>query len=199
MQQIMQQIALASSSPRRRELLGALGFDLIFLDPNIDESAQPGELPADLVLRLAKEKAQAVALKTQRPIIAADTIVLVGEEVFGKPENRADAYRMIRLLSGREHFVLTGYAVLYQDKIIHGVIKSSLIFRDLFEHEIQSYLDTGDWAGKSGACTLQGGSGPFVEKITGSLTNILGLPLTEVLRALEEVVTPTRIELVLTT
>lgn len=181
----MFKVALASTSPRRRELLQALGFELTLLDPNIDESAKPGESPADLVLRLAKEKAEAVASQTSLPIIAADTIVVVDQEILGKPEDRQDARRMIQLLSDREHLVLTGYAVLYQGQITNNLVQTSLVFRKLSDFEIENYLDTGEWAGKSGACTLQGTSGPFVDHMTGSLTNVLGLPLAEVLKALE--------------
>lgn len=183
----MFKVALASTSPRRRELLQALGFELTLLDPNIDESAKPGESPADLVLRLAKEKAEAVAVASQTslPIIAADTIVVVDQEILGKPEDRQDARRMIQLLSDREHLVLTGYAVLYQGQLTNNLVQTSLVFRKLSDFEIENYLDTGEWAGKSGACTLQGTSGPFVDHMTGSLTNVLGLPLAEVLKALE--------------
>lgn len=192
-------LALASTSPRRRELLVALGFKLTLLDPNIDESIKPGESPEDLALRLGKEKALAVAHLTELPVIAADTIVVVDEEILGKPDDLSHARQMIQKLSGREHLVITGYAVLYQNKLINNWATTKLVFRDLSEHEIEAYLETGEWAGKSGACTLQGSSGPFVDHMTGSFTNVLGLPLTEILAALEKVVTPAGFEPALTT
>lgn len=182
----MTQIALASTSPRRRELLQSLGFELTLLDPNIDESAKPGESAVDLVLRLAREKAQAVIHQTHLPIIAADTIVLVDQEILGKPEDRADARRMLQLLSNREHLVLTGYAVLYQGRITNDVVQTSLVFRKLSELEIENYLDTREWEGTSGACTLQGSSASFIDHMTGSPTNVVGLPLKEVLDALKK-------------
>lgn len=191
-------IALASTSPRRRELLASLGFELTLLDPNIDESIKPGESPQNLALRLSREKALAVADQTTLPMIAADTIVVVGQEILNKPENLEDARRMIQQLSGREHLVMTGYAVLYQGQLINELVTTSLVFRNLAEHEIESYLLTNEWVGKSGACTLQGPSGPFVEHMTGSFTNVLGLPLTEILSALK-MVTPAGIEPAFTT
>ena len=178
-------IALASTSPRRRELLASLGFELLLLDPNIDESIKPGESAGELALRLGREKALAVANQTVLPIIAADTIVVIGQEILNKPENLEHARRMIRQLSSREHLVLTGYAVLYQGRLINELVTTSLVFRNLAEHEIESYLLTNEWIGKSGACTLQGSSGHFVNHMTGSFTNVLGLPLTEILSALD--------------
>lgn|SRR3989338_8076682 len=183
----MRAIALASSSPRRRELLKSLGFELTFLDPNIDEASKPGESPRDLVLRLAKEKAEAVASQTNLPIIAADTIVIVGDEILGKPEDKADAGRMIKLLSDREHQVLTGYAVLYRGVLKTNLVQTDLVFRNLSEYEIERYLDTNEWVGKSGAYPIQATGGSFVDHMTGSLTNVLGLPLTEVLKTLDSV------------
>lgn len=195
----MTQIALASTSPRRRELLQSLGFELTLLDPNIDESQKHAESPAHLVLRLAREKAQAVAHLTDLPIVAADTIVVVDQEILGKPEDKKDARRMLQLLSNREHLVLTGYAVLYQGQITNDIVQTSLVFRKLSKFEIESYLETNEWEGTSGACTLQGTSGPFVDYMTGSPTNVVGLPLKEVLDALEKVVTPAGIEPAFTT
>ncbi|MBL4818515.1 MAG: septum formation protein Maf [Deltaproteobacteria bacterium] len=193
----MNQIALASTSPRRRSLLESLGFELTLLKPDIDESEKPGENPEELVLRLAREKVQAVASQTKLPLIAADTLVVLGDEILGKPDNAEHAYEMIEKLSGRSHDVLSGFAVAYQDKLINKVVKSTLVFRKLFKHEIEDYVKTREWEGKSGACTLQGASGPFVDHMTGSFTNVLGLPLTEVLEALR-LVTPTGFEPVFT-
>ncbi len=162
----------------------SLGFELTLLNPNIDESQQPGESPQELALRLGREKALAVSKQTTLPIIAADTIVVVGQEILNKPEDLADARRMIQLLSNREHLVITGYAVLYQGRMINEIVTTKLVFRALAAHEIESYLQTNEWIGKSGACTLQGASGVFVDHMTGSFTNVLGLPLTEILSIL---------------
>jgi septum formation protein len=171
-------------------LLEALGFKLTLLNPNIDESERPGESPENLVLRLAREKAAAVSHLTDLPIIAADTLVVLDDEILGKPENSEHAHDMIAKLSGRSHDVLSGYAVLYQGKQINKLVRTTITFRALFEHEITDYIQTNEWEGKSGACTLQGASGPFVEHMTGSLTNVLGLPLTEVLSAIKSTINP---------
>ncbi len=154
------------------------------MHPNIDESERPGESPEDLVLRLAREKAAAVAHLTELPVIAADTLVVVDGEILGKPEDAEHAYKMIEQLSGRSHDVLSGYSVSYEGKKINKLVKTTITFRNLFDHEIRDYIQTGEWEGKSGACTLQGASGPFVDHMTGSFTNVLGLPITEVLNAL---------------
>ncbi|MES2503675.1 MAG: Maf family protein [Myxococcota bacterium] len=180
-------IALASSSPRRRELLQSLGFELTLLDPNIDESQRPDETPENLVLRLAVEKAQAVAHLTDLPIMAADTVVVVEGVILGKPHDIHHARDMILQLSGKEHLVLTGYALSYQNRLVNNLAQTTITFRDLCDYEVDNYLQTGQWAGKAGACTLQGASGPFVNNINGSLANVLGLPLNEVLAALQKV------------
>lgn len=176
-----------------------MGFKLTLLDPNIDESQKPGESAEDLALRLGLEKARAVEQQTSLPIVAADTLVAVEGVILGKPENLEHARSMIQQLSGKEHWVITGYAVLYQGNLVNQSVTTKLLFRSLSEHEIENYLLTNEWQGKSGACTLQGASGPFVDQIRGSLTNVLGLPLQEILDALAKVVTPTGFEPVLTT
>ena len=139
------------------------------------------------MLRLAREKVEAVANQTELPVIAADTIVVVEDAILGKPENKADAGRMIRLLSGREHRVLTGYAVLYRGKVSVDLVETKLVFRKLSDYEIETYLDTEAWVGKSGAYPIQAAGGFFVDHLTGSLTNVLGLPLAEVLETLNKI------------
>lgn len=192
-------IALASTSPRRRELLEAVGFELVLLNPNVDETAIPGESAQDLVSRLGREKALAVVDQTHLPIVAADTVVEVEGMILGKPQDINHAREMLELLSGKEHRVLTGFGIFYRGKLQTDTIVTRIQFRSLSAQEIENYLTTREWEGKSGACTLQGRSGPFVDKIQGSLTNVLGLPLKEVLDCLDRLVTPTGFEPVFTT
>ena len=194
-------IILASGSPRRYDLLKQMGWNvevhsLPFAEAEtVKEAAIHAEVllspfrNADLVCAynaLGKGKAAANVLGTVVPVIAADTIVVLGETILGKPADTADAKRMLLELSGRVHVVKTGIAVLYQDKTVLKVITTKVFFRRLTEKEIDWYVQTGEPLDKAGAYGIQGKGAVLVEKIEGSYDNVVGLPLTAVYETLED-------------
>jgi septum formation protein len=171
---------LASGSPRRQQLLGLLGIEFTVVEPDIDESPQPGETPLDLVGRLAVAKAASVA--AARPgavVIGADTAVAVGGEIFGKPIDADDARRMLKALSGRTHVVHTGVAVAANGEVATANTSSDVTFTVLADADIAWYLATGEPFDKAGAYALQGAGGVFVTTVSGSVSGVLGLPLHE--------------------
>ena len=194
-------IILASGSPRRYDLLKQMGWNvevhsLPFAEAEtINEAAIHDEIllfpyrNADLVCAynaLGKGKAAAEVLGTALPVIAADTIVVLGETILGKPADDADAKRMLRELSGRAHEVKTGTAVLYQEKTVLKVVTTKVFFRRLTEKEIDWYVQTGEPLDKAGAYGIQGKGAVLVEKIEGSYDNVVGLPLTAVYEILKD-------------
>jgi len=184
----MPKLILASSSPRRLDLLTKAGLkpDLVE-NANILEVPKNQELPKDFVLRMALEKANYVAAnhKGANIIIAGDTIVAVGRRILGKAANRDEAKQQWQLMSGRRHRVYSGIAIL---KMVDGVITQTankavfthVQYKRMQDWEIEQYLDTNEWQGKSGSYALQGMAGAFIKQITGSYTNVIGLPLMEV-------------------
>lgn len=176
------QLILASSSPRRLELLASMGVtpDQI-LSPDVDESCIKGELVRDYVKRIAHLKARAI--HNQFPeayVLAADTAVETGRKVVLKAETSDDAKRILNQLSGRRHRVYTGVCVLSpQNKEASRVVITRLSFKRLSQEEIEDYLASGEWEGKAGAYGIQGRAGKFVKFISGSYTNVVGLPLYE--------------------
>lgn len=175
-------LILASASPRRLELLAQIGVRPDSVEPaDIDETPLRDETPRRLVLRLAEQKAGAIAARRPNALVlGADTIVAVGRRVLGKPENAADAERMLRLISGRAHRVLTGVCVIAPGGR-RGVRLSGsrLHFKRLTEVEIAGYLDAGQWRGAAGGYQIQGLAGRFVLQLQGSYTGVVGLPLYE--------------------
>jgi septum formation protein len=183
-------IILASASPRRMELLASAGIDFDVSAGNAPEDILPGEGPLDHVLRLARDKALEVAARVDgRFFIGADTIVLCDGEIMGKPKDAAEAERMLRKLSGVSHAVITGFAVY--DKARDGLLSDSATTRVYFKHlrddEIRDYIATGCPFDKAGAYAIQGGAAHMVERIEGSYTNVVGLPLCEVVEALRRI------------
>ncbi len=179
-------LVLASASPRRRELLSLLGVRFEVVVADVDERVRPGEAPAAYVERLAREKAAAVA--TRRPgarVLAADTAVCLGTELFGKPDDPAHAARMLRRLSGNAHTVLTGVAVA-GGRAVARVVETTVRFRALTEGEIAWYVATGEGADKAGAYAVQGIGGLWVRSVEGSPSNVIGLPLAETAELLAE-------------
>lgn len=186
-------IYLASRSPRRRELLKQIGvaFELLLLREDlrrgvdVDETPLPEESPGVYVLRIARAKAQAavrqIALRglPQRPVLAADTTVVLEGEIIGKPEDAEHAARILRALSGREHQVLTAVALALREQLETQISVSSVWFRELSEAEIRRYVATGEPLDKAGAYAIQGRAGAFVTRIAGSYSGIMGLPLAE--------------------
>lgn len=176
-------IILASSSPRRKELLELTGLDFDIEFPDVDESMAPGETPREHVVRLAREKASSVAENHQEAIVlACDTaVILNGNVVLGKPRDKRDAREMLQHLAGREHTVLSSIAGLWmkRHKQYAVTVETKVRMKQLEDWEIQWYIDSGEPLDKAGAYALQGRGSVFVEGIVGSYTNVIGLPLME--------------------
>ena len=180
-------VVLASASPRRAELLRRIGLDPVIRPSDVDESVRPGESPASLVARLAREKAAATRRDATDVVVAADTLVVLGAEVLGKPADEAAAERMLRLLGGTTHRVLTGVHVTRGEHHSASVEETVVRFRALSRREMAAYVATGEPFGKAGGYAIQGAGAMFVESITGSYTNVVGLPLATVVRLAAEV------------
>ncbi len=180
-------IILASASPRRMELLASAGIRFDVSVSNVAEDVLPGEAPRDHVMRLARDKAIEVAAHTEgRFFVGADTIVACDDEIMGKPCDAADAERMLRKLSGVPHSVITGFAVYdkARDGLLCDAVETRVYFKHLRDEEIAAYIATGCPMDKAGAYAIQGGAAHMVERIDGSYTNVVGLPLCEVVEAL---------------
>jgi septum formation protein len=180
MVEMVQPLVLASQSPRRKELLEVLGVPFSIVVPLIDESPRVGESPDDYVVRVARDKAKSVALQVSRSVVlAADTVVTIDNEILGKPGDRADAVRMLTRLSGREHQVFTAICVIDQphDRMREGLEKTSVSFRKLSGCEIEDYIEREDVMDKAGAYAIQGFASVFIPRISGSYSNVMGLPL----------------------
>jgi len=173
------ELVLASQSPRRRELLALLGIAPAVRPAHTDEAVRPGETPEGYVRRVAAEKAAAVPGEL---VLAADTAVVLGHEVLGKPRDGQDAGRMLRALSGRVHRVLTGVCLRQAGpapEVRHRLVSTEVAFAPLSASQIDWYLATGEPLDKAGAYALQGAGGLFVREVRGSVSNVVGLPLHE--------------------
>ncbi len=183
-------IVLASGSPRRKELLASIGLEFEVLPSDVDEIALEGESPQDQVRRLALEKAADVAAK--RPgawILGADTIVVIDGLILGKPRHVDEAHEMLARLSGRIHEVYTGYAIInsmFPDMKRIRSINSKVLIRSLSVGEIEDYVSTGEPLDKAGSYAIQGIGAGIVESVSGSYTNVVGLPLCEVAQDLRD-------------
>lgn len=186
----MTRIALASASPRRRELLSQLEVDFVVVQAPIDEAVLPGEAAADYVLRLAKAKALAGFLAQPEPLptLGADTIVVVDGEILGKPQDEADFLRMMRLLRGRCHQVYTAVALCRDadDEPKAVTVATDVWFGPMSEAQMLAYWHSGEPADKAGGYGIQGLGGRFIEKIHGSYFAVVGLPLFETAALLAE-------------
>ena len=180
------ELVLASSSPRRVELLALVGFTPDTIDPaDIDEQPLRDETPRRLAQRLAVTKAQVVADRhPDAVVLAADTVVAVGRRFLEKAADEAEATRFLKLLSGRNHRVFTGVAVVRDGKLTHRVNETRVSFKILSQAEIASYVASGDWRGKAGAYGIQGAASAFVRQIVGSHHGVMGLPLYETVNLL---------------
>lgn len=180
-------IILASASPRRTELMGLAGIEFSVVPADICEDVLPNEIPAEHVMRLSREKADAVAVATNgRFFVGADTIVVLDERIMGKPADEAEAFRMLSALSGRTHDVITGYTVFDKVSGIHvsRSVRTEVTFKELSQGEIRAYIASGCPMDKAGAYAIQGGAVHFVRSISGSYTNVIGLPMTELYETL---------------
>lgn len=179
---IDQPLTLASASPRRRELLATLGLDFDVVVPEIGETPLPNEKPRIFAERLAEEKARAVS--ADGIVIAADTIVVQNETIFGKPTDAAHARKMLQALSGSAHGVTTGVCIKDATRTEVFSVSTQVLFRILGNAEIEDYIATGEPMDKAGAYAIQGGAAHMVRAINGSYTNVVGLPLCELHEAL---------------
>lgn len=171
-------IILASGSPRRAEILTAVGWPFEVITSGIDESQNVNEQPVDYVQRLASEKAQAVAsTHADKLVLAADTTVVVENQLLGQPEDDIDARRMLTLLSGKWHEVLTGVALRMGGNALVDFERTRVRFAEMSATEIDWYVSTGEPIGKAGAYAIQGKAALFIEEIQGDYFNIVGLPI----------------------
>ncbi|MGC8658026.1 MAG: Maf family protein [Desulfomonilaceae bacterium] len=183
-------LVLASASPRRKELLESIGIPFIVAPSEVEEAARNGETPENHAQRLAEEKA--VDVSRVHPgswVLGADTIVVIDDQVLGKPADETDAVKMLSMLAGRKHIVFTGYAILnsmYPDMKTVSYARSEVFIRELSAAEIAAYIRTREPMDKAGAYAIQGVGSAIVGKVCGSYTNVVGLPLYEVTRDLKK-------------
>ena len=178
------QLILASSSPRRKELLGLFGIPFAVQAADVDETMDPEKAPFDEVARVSLAKAMAVPRQEADIVIAADTIVVCQGKILGKPHDRAEAIGMLTLLSGRDHQVMTGCTVLRGERSETFTEVTDLHFRTLTEKEIEKYVDTGEPMDKAGAYGIQGGAALFCQRMVGDYYNVMGLPVCRLGQAL---------------
>jgi len=180
-------IVLASSSPRRHLLLEMLGIDHEVIPADVPEIQEPGELPETMALRLACDKAQSVAAtRSDVPVLAADTLVVVDEDILGKPSDVRDAERMLGRLSGRAHRVVTAVALTDTDGAVYERCDTTRVwFRDLTPEAIEAYVATGEPLDKAGSYGVQGYGAVLVERVEGDFFGVMGLPLRLVVELLE--------------
>ena len=183
-------LILASQSPRRRELLGLMGLDFIVRVADIDETMDPGLDPFDEVARVSRMKALAVSREKGDVVIAADTIVVCEGKVLGKPRDEADAFRILSLLSGRDHEVMTGLTVLRDEEVITHTEVTKIHFRELYPQEIRAYIATGEPMDKAGAYGIQGGAALFADEMVGDYYNVMGLPVCRLAMILRQLKLP---------
>ena len=188
-QELRPRLVLASASPRRLMLLSQVGVAPDALRPSsIDETPKRGEMPRSLATRLARAKAEAARdliandkELAEAYVLAADTVVASGRHIFGKPKDVDEALATLQRLSGRSHRVLTGICLLTpEDRLRLKIVDTRVRFKRLAKEEIEAYLASREWRGKAGGYAIQGLAGCFVQRLVGSYTNVVGLPLTEV-------------------
>ncbi|NNF66064.1 MAG: septum formation inhibitor Maf [Gammaproteobacteria bacterium] len=179
-------IHLASASPRRRELLQQIGVEYRVSPARVDESPLPNEAPGDYVSRLAEAKARAtsVELQVKEPVLGADTTVVLGDRLLGKPADRSACLDMLSSLSEARHEVLTAVFVLHGENEFAALSRSQVQFRHISQNEMKQYWDSGEPADKAGGYSIQGLGAVFIKKIEGSYSGVMGLPLFETARLL---------------
>ncbi len=178
-------IVLASASPRRKELMQLITSDFDIRPSDFDESGITANTPEELVKKLAEGKALAAEYSADETVIGCDTVVAVGCEVLGKPKDKADAVRMMQLLSGKTHAVYTGVCILHNGHSYVFAEETKVTFFALTESEIEAYTDSAEPYDKAGAYGIQGNAGLFVEKIEGDYNNVVGFPAARVNRVLK--------------
>ena len=180
-------LVLASGSPRRAEILSSVGWEFVKAVPDIDESERAGESPDAYVQRLAEEKAAAVSVNfSDSVILAADTTVVIDDQIIGKPTDLDDARRMLKMLSGRWHDVLTGVAIKQNEDIAVGMERTGVKFVEMNDAEIEFLAQMGDPLDKAGAYAVQAQAALFIEQIRGDYWNVVGLPIGLVYRLIKK-------------
>jgi septum formation protein len=180
-------LVLASASPRRAELLTAAGFSFEVVASDVDETPLLNELPGEYAVRVAREKAAAAAGgHASSAILAADTVVIVQGEILGKPDSAADAVRMLSRLSGIEHIVATGVVLRLDGRDVCELESTRVRFLPMTADEIAWYVGTGESEGKAGGYAIQGRAARFIDRIEGSWSNVVGLPIATVYRLLKD-------------
>jgi septum formation protein len=179
-------LVLASQSPRRREILERAGFEFSVRVADVPEQPFPHESPKEYVLRLSRAKAEAVHRTPEEIVLGADTVVVLDEHLLEKPRDAADAARMLRLLSGREHSVVTGICLLSDAGVRPSFEETRVEFIHLSEDEIAEYVATGEPMDKAGAYAIQGLASRYIRRITGDYFNVVGLPVAQVYSLLKE-------------
>jgi septum formation protein len=178
-------LILASGSPRRREILANAGIRFRVATPGIEEEPLSGEDPGDYVRRLARDKAEAIPVDGDDIVLAADTVVVVDNRILEKPTGAADARRMLRLLAGREHQVVTGICLRGEGRTILDAESTTVRFIPLSEDEIEEYVASGEPMDKAGAYAIQGLASKFIDRVEGCYFNVVGLPVALVCRHLK--------------
>ena len=180
-------VILASQSPRRKELMGLFHIPFIIRVSDADETMDPGLSPQEAVALVSRRKAEAISRAADDVVIAADTIVVCGGEILGKPKDAADASRMLHLLSGRDHQVMTGMTLLRGEKALVCTEVTDIHFRELSDREIDAYIRTGEPMDKAGSYGIQGGAALFAERLVGDYYNVMGLPVCRLGQLLREI------------
>src|SRR5271170_964940 len=185
-------LVLASASPRRKELLTQAGYQFQVLPANVPEDRRPNEVPAAFVTRLAREKAQSIfdrlspaSAQDQLLVLGADTVVVTPEELLGKPRDAEDAARMLRVLSGRTHQVITGVCLISTGMTQVAAETTLVTMREISAKEIAAYIATGEPMDKAGAYAIQGYAARWIPRIEGCYFNVVGLPIARVAQMLE--------------
>ena len=182
------EVILASQSPRRKELMGLFHIPFTVRVSDADETMDPNLSAADAVAAVSRRKAEAVPRNADDLVIAADTIVVFCGEILGKPKDTADARRMLPLLSGRDHQVMTGMTLLRGDQSRTVTEITDIHFRELSNREIDAYIRTGEPMDKAGSYGIQGGAALFAEKLVGDYYNVMGLPVCRLSQLLRELI-----------
>ena len=181
------EVILASQSPRRKELMGLFHIPFTVRVSDADETMDPKLSPEEAVAVVSRRKAEAVPRGEEDVVIAADTIVVLENEILGKPKDAADASRMLHLLSGRDHQVMTGMTVLRGKKCAVCTEITDIHFRSLSDREIEAYIRTGEPMDKAGSYGIQGGAALFAERLAGDYYNVMGLPVCRLGQLLREI------------
>ena len=185
----MKKIILASASPRRKELLGKIGLEFEVEPSNYAEDTHSELEPHELAEKVSLEKAQAIANKHKNAIvIAADTFIVLGTKMLGKPKTEVEAKRMLRAISGKPHLVITGFTIIDTDinKVLSRVVETKVYIRRLTSNEINAYVESKEPLDKAGAYAIQGLGSVIVEKIEGDYFNVMGLPLSALTESLKD-------------